>query len=450
MAYDTKTAPVPTPLTADFIRGGTSKGVFLLARDLPAAPSFAPLTNGPSQETIALWSPILLSLMGSPDPYGRQLDGMGGGVSSLSKAVVVAPYTGKQAGAGVDAEGKGGENVDVDVIYTFAQVGIREAAVDYSGNCGNLTSVVGAFAVDAGLCRARPVPPPNTSLATLPTHERRGVVRLLNTNTQKIIHTSFPIDEEGKPLLHLPEVAIAGVPGHAARIPCDYLDPAGARTGKLLPAGEPKTLLRVALLEVDGKQNAHATPRTLAINASLVDATNPTVFLPRAELEAAGLPLEAYFSGSSEEAKRAVDPVLEALRQAGARAMGLDPDAQAQPKIVVVSEAREATGANGDGADVELHALSMGVPHRAVPMTVGLCAGVAAGVPGTVVWEVVERVRRTQRVSAASGEDREVEIRIRHPSGVVDVGASFGTDGTVKSARVVRTGRRLMSGEVWY
>ncbi|TFK45120.1 DUF453-domain-containing protein [Crucibulum laeve] len=375
----------PNPIPATFLRGGTSKGIFLNRSVLPA------------QQT--QWDRIFLGIMGSPDPeHGRQLNGMGGGVSSLSKICVVSEPTAEQKAEGIDVE------------YTFVQVGIRDTSIDYSGNCGNLSSMIGVYALDEGICAPRDG-----------TH---ATIRSFNTNTQKIIDTTFPLAEDGMPKLDLPEASVAGVPGKASQIILDFVNPGGARTGKLLPSGSPVTLLEIPL--ADGS--------TRTVHASLVDATNPTVFISHAELNEF-LPVEDYIKGK-QPAVEEVTRMLEVIRQQAAGEMGLDPSAQAQPKIALLS----APDVEDDGVDIVIHALSMGVLHKAIPMTVGLCLGVASKVEGTLAWDIVQR---NQRVTKDL-------ISIRHPGGVVDVGAEFAEGGSVKSAKVVRTGRRLMKGVVWW
>ena len=202
----------------------------------------------------------------------------------------------------------------------------------------------------------------------------------------------------------------------------DFVNPAGARTGKLLPTG--------ALVD-------SATVGTSALSMSCVDATNPTVFVNADEVSSL-FPLDGYLRGEK-SALEDGNRILEGLRQEGARKMGLDPTAQAQPKIAMLS-LPEAE----DDADIVVHALSMGVLHKAVPMTLGLCLGVAANVEGTIAHKIVQRAR--------AREQREYEglVTIRHSGGTVDVGAEFAGDGTVKSARVIRTGRILMKGTVFY
>ncbi|ESK85787.1 duf453 domain-containing protein [Moniliophthora roreri MCA 2997] len=395
----------PNPMPATFLRGGTSKGIYLNQADLPSDKS--------------KWDEIFLGIMGSPDPeYGRQLNGMGGGVSSLSKICVVHPASKEQAAEGIDVE------------YTFVQVGIRDSSIDYSGNCGNLSSMIGVFAVDEKMCRPR--------IRNTEGNKALGSVRAFNTNTRKVIETTFPLRTNQRtesmvmvPDIDVPETSIAGVPGKASRIILDFLDPSGARTGKLLPSGSPKDML------VIGESSE------LGAYASLVDATNPAVIVSYEGLAGflGGLqPLEDYLASRSTSGAQQVSEALEGLRQAGTKRMGLDPSAQAQPKIAIVSRPSSAEDITNE-VDVVVHALSMGVLHKAIPMTVGLCLGVAANTPGTLVWDIVKRPNKKKESGI---------VRLRHPGGLVDVGGKFDADGTVTSAQVVRTGRRLMKGHVWW
>ncbi|KAK7030686.1 putative isomerase YraM [Favolaschia claudopus] len=383
-------AHTKNPIPASFLRGGTSKGIFIHRDNLPS-----------NRDE---WSRIFLGIMGSPDKeYGRQLNGMGGGVSSLSKICVVGPASPEHLAQGIAVE------------YTFVQVGVRDSSIDYSGNCGNLSSMIGVFASDEDMC-ARPAPGA--------THH---TVRSFNTNTQKVIDTTFPV-RDSVAALDYEEVEIAGVPGKASTIVMEFVNPAGARTGKLLPSGSPLDQLEIP---VSGAE-------TRSIRVSYVDATNPTIFVDSSELSQF-LSLDEYIAGSSSAAAIRVSVTLEVIRQRGAARMGLDPSAQAQPKIALLSTPDKADSE----VDIAIHALSMGVLHRAVPMTVGLCLGVAAHVPGTLAWEIMQQARRV------SGRDEEM-VRIRHPGGLVDVGAEFTEEGAAKSAKVVRTGRRLMRGVVWW
>ncbi|KAG5336762.1 hypothetical protein C0989_011866 [Termitomyces sp. Mn162] len=380
---------ITNPLPASFLRGGTSKGIFLNKSSLPTDRS--------------QWDRVFLGIMGSPDPeYGRQLNGMGGGVSSLSKICVVGAPTPWQKEEGIDVE------------YTFVQVGIRDSSIDYSGNCGNLSSMVGVFAVDQGIC----IPHVTGKHLT---------VRSFNTNTSKIVDTTFPVSSSNIPmaLLDNPETEIAGVTGKSSTIVLDFIDPAGARTGKLLPTGS--SLDHLVILPSQG-----SSERT--IRCSCIDATNPTIFVSYSDL-AKFLPMAEYIEGKPTD----VGPTLEQIRRTAAVKMGLDPTAQAQPKIAIL-RAPHTDDDYAQKVDIVIHALSMGVLHKAVPMTVGLCVGVASSIRHSLAWEICQ------------GSDRSKTdmVRLRHPGGVVDVGADFEEFGEVKSAKVVRTGRRLMEGAVWW
>ena len=372
-------------LPASFLRGGTSKGIFINRAHLP--------------KDKAAWDAIFLRIMGSPDPVcGRQLDGMGGGISSLSKIVVVGTPSEELRDQGIDVE------------YTFVQVGVRDAVVDYSGNCGNLSSMVGVFAVDEGIC--------------MPEEKDDGMragVRSFNMNTRKVIDTSFPVDEQVSPLLDIPEALMAGVPGKASRIAMDFVNPAGAGTGRLLPTG---SVVDTIQLSTDH-----------SVLVSLVDATNPCVFVPFGQLPHGVLQGSGSIGSPSQST---VTPegyqILEEIRVLAAEKMGIIPPSQAQPKIAIVGK----PDPEDNDADITAIALSMGVQHKAIPMTVGLCLGVAAHLRHSVVQECLAD---TDVLSRA--------IRLRHAGGIVEVGAKFNQDGHVLSANVVRTGRRLMKGHVW-
>lgn len=232
----------PNPIPSAFIRGGTSKGVFINRKYLPE-----------NQEE---WAIIFQGILGSPDPiHRRQLNGMGGGISSLSKIVVVGPPKSATDPSKVDCE------------YTFVQVGVEDGAIDMAGNCGNLSSMVGCFVIEEGICSAR-------------IENGRGRVRSWNINTKKQIDTVFPVSigtqgSSVRPVLDLEEISIAGVPGKASRIDLEFTNPAGARTGRLLPTGRPVDVLNL--------------PGNSLTEVSLVDATNPTVIVPYHEVRSVHL-----------------------------------------------------------------------------------------------------------------------------------------------------------------
>lgn len=372
-------------IPAVFMRGGTSKAVMFHARDLPAERD--------------AWTPIFTAAMGAPDPYGRQLDGMGGGVSSLSKVCVIAP----------SARG------DADVDYTFAQVMIREAAVDYRGNCGNMSSAVGPFALDEGLVAAA---------------GETATVRIFNTNTGKIIHGTFEV-EEGRARTE-GDLAIPGVGGTGSPIRLDFLAPGGATTGRLLPSGAVLDRLEV--------------PGLGTIEASLVDAANAAVFVRARDVGLAGTELPDAL-----EARRDVLAKLDAIRRAASVRMGIAPDEEAArritsvPFVAIVAPPTDAPSLSGEtvrAAETDLVArvISNGQPHRALPLTISLCTAVAARIGGTLVAEALSP-------GAGTGA-----LRLGMPSGVLTVGAEVAREDGAWVARAgsfYRTARRLFDGRVW-
>lgn len=374
-------------LKAVFMRGGTSKAVVFHERDLPA-----------DRRT---WDRIFLDIMGSPDPNGRQLDGMGGGVASLSKVCIVAPPS----------------RDDADLDYTFAQVMVRRAAVDYSTNCGNMSAAIGPFAVDEGLVRAGP--------------DGSARVRIHNTNTHKIIVAHF-LAPDGAARVE-GDFVLDGVSGSGAPIRLEFQDPGGAKTGALLPTGATRTML--------------AIPGFGSIEASLVDAASPCAFVDAASLGCTG-------NEMPQDLER--DPVLlgrmEQIRLAASLAMGIAPDATAAarllgaPRVAMVAGPLPFTTSDGrlvDAAQVDLtvRIISDGQPHRAVPLTSALCLAVASRIPGTITH--------------ALARGREGAIRIGQPSGVthVDADVEFRAQDSMFLARtavVYRTARRLFEGHVCY
>jgi len=368
-------------LPAVFARGGTSKALLFHRRDLPAEPEE--------------WAPIFLAALGSPDPHGRQLDGMGGGISSLSKVCVIGPPA----------------RADADVDYTFAQVAVDRATVDYGANCGNMSAAIGPFAVDEGLVRGA--------------RDGEVTVRIHNTNTGKLIHSSFEV-QSGQARVDGP-LCIDGVAGSGAPIRLEFRDLAGARTGRLLPAG--------------GAVHELRHPRGDRIRASMLDAGNPCVFV-----DAEALGLDGTESAERLESQTDLMQALEALRRQASVAMGLASDeeqaaaSRAVPFIGVVARVRPWVSRSGhrfgaDDADLSVRMLSSGNAHRAIPITSALCAAVACRTTGTLPRELCR---------SAAGS-----LRVGHPSGVIVVEAqSDPRSGEVRHASVYRTARRLFQGEV--
>jgi 2-methylaconitate cis-trans-isomerase PrpF len=377
-------------IPAVFMRGGTSKAVIFHARDLPADRS--------------AWDAIFLQLMGSPDPSMRQLDGMGGGVSSLSKVCIIGPAT----------------RPDADVDYTFAQIGIDRATVDYSGNCGNMSGAVGPFAVDEGL-----VPRPL---------DGQAVVRIHNTNTGKIIVSRFQMD--GDEAAVAGDLTIDGVSGEGAPVRLEFMAPGGAKTGRLLPTGR-----AVDVLEI---------PTLGRIPVTMVDAANPCVFVDAAVLGQSGTDLPAGL-----ERNTGLLAKLDAIRLAASVAMGLAPDIATAativsvPKVAMVSRPAPADTLSGrklapGDMDIAVRMISVGQPHRAVPVTGATCLAIATRIPGSV----------PAQLSGAILQDR--AIRIAQPSGVTVVDARVVADPAASGGfhaeygAVYRTARRLFEGRVLY
>jgi 2-methylaconitate cis-trans-isomerase PrpF len=346
------------------------------------------------------WSPIFLGTIGSPDANGRQLDGMGGGISSLSKICVIAPS----------------DRADAQVEFTFVQVGVKNDRIDYAGNCGNMSSAIGPFAVDSGLID----PPQATDSDGLP----ETTVSLYNTNTGKIIRATFPITSDGSETVYDGHFAIDGVSGTAAKIQLDFIKPGGSKTGKLLPTGNVVDV-------IDG------------LSVTCIDAGNPCVFVMADELGMDGTILPHETDERADLLER-----LESLRVQGAIAMGMASTKNdvppSIPKICFVSKPvshRMLSGEtlSADEVDVVVRAISTGQPHKALPITSGLSVSAAAKLEGSIVHRCLS--------AAASGKN---ELVVGHPSGKLVVGAHYNNEGELEKSTVYRTARRLMEGKVFW
>jgi 2-methylaconitate isomerase len=372
-------------IPAVFMRGGTSNAVVFNAKDLPADRT--------------LWDEIFLAAIGSPDPYGRQLDGMGGGVSSLSKVCVIGPST----------------RDDADIDYTFAQVQVKEAKVEYGANCGNMSAAMGPFAVDEGLVKVA---------------GREALIRVHNTNTKKIIWSRFPLDD-GMAAVD-GDLAIPGVAGTGAPVKLEFREPGGATTGKLLPTGNVADTLDVAGV---GK-----------IRVSMVDAANACVFVRARDLGIKGTELPDEIDASADLLRK-----LAAVRVAASVAMEVtkSPEEAARraavPFVGFVSAPQDAKTLTGDrieaaGVDLTARMMSNGQPHRALPLTCTLCLAVAARIEGTLVNELTR-----------PAGNPEAEIRIGMPSGVLTAAASVRKlEGQwhAEQGAFYRTQRRMFEGHV--
>ncbi|MGE9743585.1 2-methylaconitate cis-trans isomerase PrpF family protein [Bdellovibrio bacteriovorus] len=357
---------------AVYMRGGTSRVVVFKKDDLPSDP--------------ALWNEIFLSCMGSPDSHGRQLDGMGGGISSLSKVCVLSPS----------------EREEADVDYTFAQVSVTEAKVDYKGNCGNVSSAVGPFAVMAGWVK------PSGSEAC---------VRIFNTNTSKVIHSYFPV-KDGEVVFE-GDFAIPGVSGTAAPVRLEFQHPGGAVTGKLLPTGSVRDTLKISESE--------------SIEVSLLDAANPCVFVRAQDVGLTGAETPAQLEASGDLLEK-----LDLIRRRGSVEMGIAPDLEAAKNSIAIPYIALVSAPVSDQMNFSMRVIASGQPHKALPLTVSLCAAVAAKIPGTVVSQL------------ANGISNEVQIGM--PSGVLTLNADVTQENnqwTAVSGSFFRTARLLFAGRIF-
>lgn len=363
------------------VRGGTSKALIFLASDLP--------------RDLDARARVILRAFGSPDV--RQVDGLGGADPLTSKVAVLAPSTRK----------------DVDVEYTFGQVGIREAFIDWSGNCGNISSAVGPFALEHGLARAT---------------EPVSRVRILNTNTGKMIVSEVPV--RGGRVVTDGGYRIDGVPGTGAEIRLHFLDPGGVATGKLLPTGN---VIDCILLE-NGS----------AVEATLVDAGNPTGFVEASQLGLRGSECPDDIEG------KAVGETLEEIRAKFAERMGLVASwreafgrFRTYPKIAYVSPPAEFNTLNGarisaDNIDFQARVMAMGKLHKAFALTAAIPAAAASRIRGSVVNRVCSAQSRAVRIGHPSGVlALEVTAHEENGNAVIDE-VSFG-----------RTARTLMEGVVY-
>lgn len=371
-------------IPAVFMRGGTSRAVFFREDVL------APYDHATRER-------IILAALGSPDPDGRQIDGLGGGISSLSKAAIIGRST--EAGS--------------DITFNFVQVDVRRPVLDWSGTCGNMSAAVGPFAIDEGW---------------IPAVEPVTQVRVLATNTGKRYIAHVPVRDgmaevEG-------DFTIAGVPGSAARVALEYLEPGGSLGGTLLPTGAPRQTITLT----DGRQ----------VTISVVDAAIPMVYVRAAELGA-----DATRLAPDLDSDQPLQTVLEEIRCRGAILLGLadsveqaHTNVQAIPKIALVAPPVSYQNSSGttiaaEQIDLLARAISMRNTHRTFPATSSMCTAVAAAVEGTVVHEVAR----------AAAE----HLRIGHPAGIMEIGAKVSKRNGAwyaDSVTTQRTARRIMEGSI--
>jgi probable AcnD-accessory protein PrpF len=381
-------------IPATYIRGGTSKGVFFRLQDLPEA----------AQKPGAARDAILLRVIGSPDPYGKQIDGMGGATSSTSKTVILSKSSKR----------------DHDVDYLFGQVAIDKAFVDWSGNCGNLSAAVGPFAISNGLIDASRVP-----------HNGIATVRIWQANIGKTIIAHVPMTNGA--VQETGDFELDGVTFPAAEVQLEFMDPAADEdggNGSMFPTGN-----LVDDLEVPGVGTFKAT---------MINAGIPTIFVNADAIGYKGTELQDAINGDAKALA-----MFETIRAYGAVRMGLikhiDEAAKRQhtPKIAFVAPPKEYISSSGkkvQTSDIELlvRALSMGKLHHAMMGTAAVAIGTAAAIPGTLV-------------SLAAGGRAHKAVRFGHPSGTLRVGAEAAQvngEWVVTKAIMSRSARVLMEGFV--
>jgi probable AcnD-accessory protein PrpF len=386
--------PPQIKVAATYMRGGTSKGVFFRLQDLPEAAQ----VPGPARDA------LLLRVIGSPDPYGKQIDGMGGATSSTSKTVILSKSS----------------QADHDVDYLFGQVSIDKPFVDWSGNCGNLTAAVGAFAISNGLIDADRIP--QNGICT---------VRIWQANIGKTIIAHVPITN-GE-VQETGDFELDGVTFPAAEVQIEFMNPAADEDGdggSMFPTGN-----LVDVLEVPGIGH---------FNATMINAGIPTIFINAEDLGYTGTELQDDINSDNAALAK-----FETIRAYGALHMGLikhvDEAASRQhtPKIAFVAKPKSYMSSSGktvaaEEIDLLVRALSMGKLHHAMMGTAAVAIGTAAAIPGTLV-------------NLAAGGGEKEAVRFGHPSGTLRVGAQamqVNGEWTVVKAIMSRSARVLMEGFV--
>ncbi|KAF1851917.1 DUF453-domain-containing protein [Cucurbitaria berberidis CBS 394.84] len=420
----TPSALVQKPVEAAYYRGGTSRAVII-------QPQFLPKER-------EKWPSIFRQIMGSGDPYGRQLDGMGAGISSLSKICLVEPYGRRilkvgrglrfRTGyGGIDAARasaeaiqaqeeaqQSGDEQELDIDYTFIGLGIENSEVDVAGNCGNMSSAIGPYAYNAGL-----LPPQLYAQG-----DGEVTVKIRNTNTGKLIDSTFEI--LGGQAAVVGDYSIDGVTGSGSRIKLDFKHPYGSKTGKVLPTG--KKVNNIAGYKV-----------------SCVDGANPAIFIRADDIGVDGTILPNDFNKLPDKLA-----LLERIRKTAAVAMGIAPTEdqvpRTIPKIGLVSQSSSHPVLSGQTIktpqmDIVIRFLSDTQPHRAIPLTAALTTAVAARIPGTIVEQLL-----------APDPVMNEAITIGHASGRLQVNATMDEKNKVVpvSATVYRTAKRLFEGNVFW
>jgi probable AcnD-accessory protein PrpF len=386
-------SPKQISIRASYMRGGTSKGVFFNQKDLPLQ----------AQKPGMGRDKIMLRAIGSPDPYGKQIDGMGNGSSSTSKVVIIGPS----------------DREDCDVDYLFGAVSIDTPVVDWSGNCGNLSSAVGPFAIQEGLVDAGP--------------DGLKTVRIWQANLGKKIIAHVPVIN-GK-VVELGNFELDGVTFPAAEVQLEFLDPgadADSEGGAMFPTGN-----FVDSLDIPGIGK---------IEATLINAGNPAIFIHATSLGLSGIELQEDVNGNLELLEK-----LETIRANATVTMGLAATAAEAtekrphtPKLAFVSSPQSYTASSGKvisdkEIDITTRIMSMGKLHHAMTGTGAIAIAVASAIPGTIVNSVLGGVSCSR-------------VKFGHPSGTLGVGAQANNESgewVITKALMSRSARRLMTGEVW-
>jgi probable AcnD-accessory protein PrpF len=384
-------------ISATYMRGGTSKGVFFNLTDLPSSARVA----GPARDK------LLLRVIGSPDPYGKQIDGLGNGTSSTSKTVILSKST----------------RPDHDVDYLFGQVSIDKPFVDWSGNCGNLSAAVGPFAIANGLVDASRIPQNGVA-----------IVRIWQANIQKTIISHVPITNSQ--VQETGDFELDGVTFPAAEVQLEFMDPAaeepggGDDGGAMFPTGN-------LIDDLD-------VPNIGTLKATMITAGIPTIFINADAIGYDGTELQDHINGDANALA-----MFESIRAHGAMKMGLIKSLdeaktrQHTPKIAFVAPATDHVSSSGktvkaNEVDLLVRAMSMGKLHHAMMGTAAVAIGAAAAIPGTLV-------------NLAAGGGTLSAVRFGHPSGTLRVGAEAAQvngEWVVKKAVMSRSARVLMEGFV--
>lgn len=390
-----KTTPPQIKVAATYMRGGTSKGVFFCLEDLPKN----------CQRAGAQRDQFILRVIGSPDPYGKQIDGMGAATSSTSKSVILSKST----------------RAEHDVDYLFGQVSIDQPFVDWSGNCGNLTAAVGPFAITNGLVDANRVPA-----------NGMAVIRIWQANIGKTIIAHVPVTDGA--VQETGDFELDGVTFAAAEVQLEFIDPAADEEG----AGG-------AMFPTGNLVDDLIVPGVGTLKATMINAGIPTIFVNADAIGYTGCELQDAINGDSKALA-----MFETIRAYGAIRMGLIKDLseagtrQHTPKVAFVAEAKSYTASSGkpvDAKDIDLvvRALSMGKLHHAMMGTAAVAIGTAAAIPGTLV-------------NLAAGAGARDAVRFGHPSGTLRVGAqAIQNHGEWAVLKVImsRSARILMQGSVY-